>query len=98
MLKKSLGGRTEYRPPATHRDEFPAEYSLAGCASAEPASAFSAMLILNQKLTRWLELFQRTVAVPESRCLNSRRSPVTCPGSPPDLPVPDLPQAGHLVD
>ena len=23
---------------------------------------------------------------------------VTCPGSPPDLPVPDLPQAGHLVD
>jgi hypothetical protein len=34
---------------ATHQDEFPAEYSLAGCSPAEPASASSAVLILNQK-------------------------------------------------
>ena len=55
---------TEGRPPATHRDEFPAEYSLAGCSPAEPASAFSAMLILNQKLTRWLELFSERLLSP----------------------------------
>lgn len=64
MPKKSLGGRTVGRPPATHRDEFPAEYSLAGCSPAEPASAFSAMLILNQKLTRWLELFSERLLSP----------------------------------
>lgn len=32
---------------ATHQDESPAEYSLAGCSPAEPASASSASLILN---------------------------------------------------
>jgi hypothetical protein len=32
--------------PVSHRDEFPAEYSLAGCSPAEPASAFPASLIL----------------------------------------------------
>jgi hypothetical protein len=64
MPKNSLGGRAECCPPATHRDEFPAEYSLAGCAPAEPASAFSAMLILNQKLTRWLELFSERLLSP----------------------------------
>jgi hypothetical protein len=30
----------------THRNEFPAEYSLAGCSPAEPASASPAELIL----------------------------------------------------
>jgi hypothetical protein len=64
MPKKSLGGRTQCRPPATHRDEFPAEYSLAGCSPAEPPSAFSAMLILNQKRTRWLELFSERLLSP----------------------------------
>jgi hypothetical protein len=53
--------REDSRPPLSHQDEFPAEYgrkrsllrsdSLAGCSPAEPASASSAMLILNQKLT-----------------------------------------------
>ena len=33
----------------THRNEFPADYSLAGCSPAEPASASSAVPILNQK-------------------------------------------------
>jgi len=34
-------------PPRTHRNEFPAEYSLAGCSPAEPASASPAGLILH---------------------------------------------------
>src|SRR5579864_6378820 len=33
-------------PPRTHRNEFPAEYSLASCSPAELASAFPAELIL----------------------------------------------------
>jgi hypothetical protein len=32
--------------PASHRNEFPAEYSLEGCSPAEPASASPAVLIL----------------------------------------------------
>src|ERR1039458_5636425 len=32
--------------PLTHRNEFPAGYSLAGCSPAEPASASPANLIL----------------------------------------------------
>ena len=32
--------------PATHRNEFPARYSLAGCSPAEPASASLTALIL----------------------------------------------------
>jgi hypothetical protein len=36
----------------THRDEFPTDYSLAGCSPAEPASASSAVFILNQKPIR----------------------------------------------
>ena len=43
-------GRRDRRPPAPHQDEFPAEYSLAGCSPAEPASASSAALIFNQQL------------------------------------------------
>jgi hypothetical protein len=35
--------------PATHRNEFPAGYSLAGCSPAEPASASPADLVLQQK-------------------------------------------------
>jgi len=36
--------------PPTHRlDEFPAGYSLAGCAPAEPASASPAGAILQQR-------------------------------------------------
>src|SRR5208282_4519299 len=42
-------GERSRRSPVTHRDEFPAEYSLAGCSPAEPASASSAALILKQK-------------------------------------------------
>jgi len=34
---------------ATHRNEFPAEYSLASCSPAEPASASSAELVLPQE-------------------------------------------------
>ena len=45
-----MNGRTDQAVlPQTHQDEFPAEYSLAGCSPAEPASASSATLILNQK-------------------------------------------------
>ena len=40
--------RADCRPSLSHQDEFPAEYSLAGCSPAEPASAFPAVLILNQ--------------------------------------------------
>jgi hypothetical protein len=36
-------------PSPSHQDEFPAEYSLVGCSPAEPTSALSAMLIVNQK-------------------------------------------------
>ena len=36
--------------PATHRNEFPAGYSLAGCSPAEPASASPADLVLKQEL------------------------------------------------
>ena len=50
--------------PTHHSNEFPAGYSLAGCSPAEPASAFSAMLILNQKRTRWLELFSERLLSP----------------------------------
>ncbi len=35
--------------PPSHQDESPAEYSLAGCSPAEPASASPAILILNQE-------------------------------------------------
>jgi hypothetical protein len=35
--------------PASHRNEFPAEYSLAGCSPAEPASASPAVLILQPR-------------------------------------------------
>ena len=48
MLERAIlgaGGRPN-RPPVTHQDEFPAEYSLAGCSPAEPASASPATLIL----------------------------------------------------
>lgn len=52
MLKQmQTQRRADSRPPLPHQDEFPAEYSLAGCSPAEPASASSAMLILNQTST-----------------------------------------------
>jgi len=35
--------------PATHRNEFPAGYTLAGCSPAAPASASPADLVLQQK-------------------------------------------------
>ena len=41
-------GRAE-PSPATHRNEFPAGYSLAGCSPAEPASASPAGLVLQPK-------------------------------------------------
>jgi len=46
--EKSRPGK-DVPSPATHRNEFPAEYSLAGCSPAEPASALSAILILWSK-------------------------------------------------
>ena len=42
-------GRVLPAPP-THRNEFPAGYSLAGCSPAEPASASPADLILQLKI------------------------------------------------
>jgi len=41
-------GRAE-PSPATHRNEFPAGYSLAGCSPAEPAAASPAGLVLQQE-------------------------------------------------
>ncbi len=41
-------GRTK-ASPATHRNESPAGYSLAGCSPAEPASASPAELVLQQE-------------------------------------------------
>jgi hypothetical protein len=41
---------TDRRSPLPHQNEFPAEYSLAGCSPAEPASAFPAILILTLML------------------------------------------------
>ena len=38
------------RPPRTHRNEFPAEYSLARCSPAERAAASFAGLILHQRI------------------------------------------------
>jgi hypothetical protein len=42
--------KTNAASPATHRNEYPAGYSLAGCSPAEPASASPAGLILQQEL------------------------------------------------
>jgi hypothetical protein len=42
-------GRVLPAPP-THRNEFPAGYSLTGCSPAEPASASPANLILQPQL------------------------------------------------
>ena len=55
------------RPPATHQDEFPAEYSLAGCSSAEPAAASSAMPILNRKPSVRQKIFSERQLSPWDR-------------------------------
>jgi len=39
-----------FGPPRTHRNEFPAEYSLARCSPAERAAASPAGLILHQQV------------------------------------------------
>jgi len=46
------------RPPRTHRNEFPAEYSLAGCSPAEPTSASSADFILH----KWIPFVKKISA------------------------------------
>ena len=38
------------RPPRSHRNEFPAEYSLVGWSPPEPTSASSAGLILQNQI------------------------------------------------
>ena len=47
MWRVSPGGRHDL-PEPHRRDEFPAEYSLAGCSPAEPASACSAGFMLHR--------------------------------------------------
>src|SRR5215212_3709338 len=68
-------GEPDFSSPRvwTHRSEFPAEYSLAGCSPAEPASASSAVLILNLATPSSPPIFgelqlspQRTVSKPHS--------------------------------
>lgn len=53
LLRWPISLRTAGRAPAprTHRNEFPAEYSLAGCSPAWPASVSSAGFILHPSTT-----------------------------------------------
>ena len=59
----------------THRNEFPAEYSLAGCSPAEPTSASSAVVILNQKPTRSPVFFSERQLFPEPAVSFHRAQP-----------------------
>ncbi len=51
-------------------DEFPADYSLAGCSPAEPASASPATTIVNKQRRRHATLLQRTATTPLIQCLS----------------------------
>jgi len=80
-------GEPDFSSPRvwTHRSEFPAEYSLAGCSPAEPASASSAALILNLA-TPVRHRFSANCSCPLNRLsqdlthsTNQRRPGVDCP-------------------
>src|SRR3979490_1216625 len=88
--KQELANREGHcASPASHRNEFPAEYSLAGCSPAEPASASSAVLILlpwapfvyqlsaNGKLHNPSVSHKRAHSKIGSNCA-SRKNPVSC--------------------
>ncbi len=60
-VPRSVPGRPLEDRPRPHRfDEFPAGYSLVGCAPAEPASASPAGTHLAQERLRWTIQFRRT--------------------------------------
>jgi hypothetical protein len=63
------GAITQDRALAHRKDEFPAGYSLAGCAPAEPASASPAGAHLARKRLRCTMQFQRTARSVLAVCL-----------------------------
>ena len=75
----------------THRNEFPAEYSLAGCSPAEPTSASSAVVILNQKPTRSPVFFSERQLFPNPAVSFHRAEPPRGgPQSVTDVSGPDI--------
>ena len=82
-----MNGRTDQAVlPQTHQDEFPAEYSLAGCSPAEPASASSATLILNQKPPVQLQNYSERQLSPPVRVSFPHAVQVSLPQVPPLCP------------
>jgi hypothetical protein len=78
-----MNGRTDRAVlPQTHQDEFPAEYSLAGCSPAEPASASSATLILNQKPPVRLQNSSERQPSPKARVSKHRAGQESDPAQP----------------
>ncbi len=61
--------------PVSHRDEFPAEYSLAGCSPAEPASAPLPISFCNHG-PRFASTIQRTGFCTILLCLTKGRTPL----------------------
>src|SRR5580704_5732421 len=81
-----MNGRTDRAVlPQTHQDEFPAEYSLAGCSPAEPASASSATLILNQKPPVRLQNSSERQPSPKARVSKHRAGQEAAPACDPPL-------------
>ena len=75
-LSKNMRGRPLKDRPAPHRyDEFPAGYSLAGCAPAEPASTSPASAHLATKHWGSTIESQRTANRLLTACLSPRDNP-----------------------
>ncbi len=70
------GAITQDRALAHRKDEFPAGYSLAGCAPAEPASASPAGPHLARKRLRCTMQFQRTARSALAVCLSPGDNPI----------------------
>jgi hypothetical protein len=78
-----MNGRTDQAVlPQTRQDEFPAEYSLAGCSPAEPASASSATLILNQNPPVRLQNYSERQPSPKRRVSKDRAGQLSVPEVP----------------
>ncbi len=78
-----------FGPPRTHRNEFPAEYSLASCSPAALASLSLPSLFCDHG-PRSRRTIQRMVAVVSIACLTKGRSPpirVQHPATPNNFPI-----------
>ena len=75
-MRSSAPGRPRQGRPSPHRyDEFPAGYSLAGCAPAEPASASPADTQVGANALSSTIEKQRTVGRPLTACLTQGDNP-----------------------